>query len=1115
MKDNITFFNKSQKNSVENNSRTSKKKLSNEGISSINDKNRVLILIWKGEKINSRLNLNHITQGKLIFQLIILLKLLYKISWQFYFRERILFNSNSITLKVRGSGTHDILCPDYIGQRYFCPSDIYIDNLKVQQLSPCYKIFIDSSDKQIELVWNEYFNSAAGLFSGCENITAINLSNFDFSLVTNMANMFFNCRSLISVDFSNINTKNVISINSMFSGCNSLTSIDLSNFDTSKIEDMSELFNMCCNLKIINLSSFQDVKVLNNINMFKGIRKKPQICIEKNESNSIYNLIRSMSDVEIECENFIISYLEEDCNKEYGCFPLYDSEDFFSHSGCYKCNGIYYFNKIGNFICQNEITICPEDYNKKIQGTNQCTDNCTQISGFQYEFRKECINQCPSGISKQSNLNQFFCELICNKTFPFEIVTEQYCTDFCGINIMGNKTCIINYSDEGTNEDLILSNIKKDIITSNFDRSVLYDKEEKIIIEEGKAKFIITNKNIEKKTGNDLQDLNQCLEILIRYYNLKKSDNLIILIINVQKEDNEKKGYEIYAEIDRSKSLMKLNTNICGDYITNNEIAKCEDYSIDSFIEDLCISCLDPYYPIINDNLSKGSFIKCYKEPKGYFLNSENKYYQKCYSSCDTCNKEGKETNHNCLSCSSNYPNELNINGVLNCYKRCDYYTYYNISSNKTYCTPDYTCPKEFNKLIQGKNKCIEDCKKDTDFPYEFRNVCFNQCPFNISQKSETKNFYCEVICDKENPFEIIKSQTCVNNCTITEREKGLCKVNYISKEEDSKEAEEKAVENIKEELTKDFNTSNIDKGEKIIIKQKGSTVTISTSDSQKNDNTTNETSIDLGECESKIKQEYNIPEDKPLYILKVDVNLQGMKIPKISYEVYYPLFGDNLIKLNLTACTNSKINLSIPVVIKGEIDKVNISSNYYNDICYTYTSEDGTDISLEDRKKEFINKNLTVCEEDCDFIDYDFILEKAICKCKVNINSTAKIAGVVIDKQKLFNSFKNFKNIANYKILKCSKLIFTLEAYKYNYGNIIIIVILLSLIICSIIFWRKDFFALEDIKNKIVYLIINSQKVNKIVNEKKKEEEKSNENKDKMVKEHRPARRKKRRIKN
>jgi len=69
------------------------------------------------------------------------------------------------------------------------------------------------------------------------------------------------------------------------------------------------------------------------------------------------------------------------------------------------------------------------------------------------------------------------------------------------------------------------------------------------------------------------------------------------------------------------------------------------------------------------------------------------------------------------------------------------------------------------------------------------------------------------------------------------------------------------------------------------------------------------------------------------------------MNTLKVEYDVYAKLFGHNLIKLNLTVCENSKISISIPIIINENIDIYNSSSGYYNDICYTSTSEDGTDI--------------------------------------------------------------------------------------------------------------------------------------------------------------------------
>ena len=124
------------------------------------------------------------------------------------------------------------------------------------------------------------------------------------------------------------------------------------------------------------------------------------------------------------------------------------------------------------------------------------------------------------------------------------------------------------------------------------------------------------------------------------------------------------------------------------------------------------------------------------------------------------------------------------------------------------------------------------------------------------------------------------------------------------------------------------------------------------------------------------------------------------MKIPKIGYNIFCKLFEKNLIKLNLTACENSKISLKIPIVINENIDKLNSSSGYYNDICYT-TSEDGTDISFKDRKKEYAKGNRIVCQEDCEFFKYYYDTFTAECLCKVKESSSSKF-NININKNKL-----------------------------------------------------------------------------------------------------------------
>ena len=71
----------------------------------------------------------------------------------------------------------------------------------------------------------------------------------------------------------------------------------------------------------------------------------------------------------------------------------------------------------------------------------------------------------------------------------------------------------------------------------------------------------------------------------------------------------------------------------------------------------------------------------------------------------------------------------------------------------------------------------------------------------------------------------------------------------------------------------------------------------------------------------------------------KIDVVQEGLQIPKVEFDIYCKLNGSNLIKLNLSICEDSKISLSVPVKISGDIDKLNSSGEYYNDICSKTTS--------------------------------------------------------------------------------------------------------------------------------------------------------------------------------
>ena len=151
---------------------------------------------------------------------------------------------------------------------------------------------------------------------------------------------------------------------------------------------------------------------------------------------------------------------------------------------------------------------------------------------------------------------------------------------------------------------------------------------------------------------------------------------------------------------------------------------------------------------------------------------------------------------------------------------------------------------------------------------------------------------------------------------------------------------------------------SNVEDGEKkdLLIKVYNMTYQITTTENQKNKNYTNISTINLNNCEDILKSENGIDPNKSLIIFKVDYYMEGISIPVIGYEVYNP---DTKQKLSLKSCEDILINLDIPVSIDENIlFKYDPNNEYYNDECFIYTTDNGTDIILNDRKEEFINNN-------------------------------------------------------------------------------------------------------------------------------------------------------------
>ena len=330
-----------------------------------------------------------------------------------------------------------------------------------------------------------------------------------------------------------------------------------------------------------------------------------------------------------------------------------------------------------------------------------------------------------------------------------------------------------------------------------------------------------------------------------------------------------------------------------------------------------------------------------------------------------------------------------------------------------------------------------------------------------------------DIKCTEDEPFEL--NNKCIKNCNINDIIEKKCILKY-------KKNKTEIDNNIKEEdiflsnieigfTSENYNTSDLDNGKEAIIKNDKMTITLTTSDNQKNNTNNNMTSIDLGDCEKELRKYYNISNDQKLYMKKIDIEQSGYKIPKVEYDIYCKLNDSNLIKLNLSVCSNIKIDLYVPMKISESLDKLNSSSGYYNDICYIATSDSGADISLKDRKEEYINGKKTICQDDCDFSDYNDKIERAQCSCKVK-ESSSSFSNMIIDKEKLYKNFIDVKNIANINLLICYNQLFTKKGIVYNIGCYIIIPMIVFHLFTISFFYIKDINTIfEKIKNIVNYI--------------------------------------------
>ena len=408
------------------------------------------------------------------------------------------------------------------------------------------------------------------------------------------------------------------------------------------------------------------------------------------------------------------------------------------------------------------------------------------------------------------------------------------------------------------------------------------------------------------------------------------------------------------------------------------------------------------------------------------------------------------------------------------------------LSPNLKYCTNDLNLSKLFLnenyinsncsdicfqkniKLDLNNSECINSCN-DKGYNFEYSGICYNECPDGTIASNEDNN-----ICIVNIIFNEIKSNITEGNyLDINDFDLNIKTNNTISPED-----VDKKISSMKEMIKNGFLNNLIDNIINKGIDYNGSFWQIkyyltSTGNQKKNRNK-NISNIDLGDCEDILIAKYGLNKSHQLIIFKIEYK-QNNTIPIIEYEIYHPI---NKSKLDLSYCNNTlTINISVSID-ENKLYKYDPNSDYYQDECSSYTTDNGYDITLEDRKKEYIEQNLALCEYGCSYGGYDKEFKQSICKC--NIKNKINSIDIIINNTHLLSNDFNLSESKNEEglldMFKCTKALFSLDGIIKNISSYIFISFFLFYIVSVIIYiklgYPKLISKINNILNKKLNLL-------------------------------------------
>ena len=836
-------------------------------------------------------------------------------------------------------------------------------------------------------------------FSFCESLKKLDLSNFNTPKVINMSSMFYECFSMSSLDVSNFNTENVKLMSQMFYNCRSLPSLDLSSFHTPKAEIMNFMFFNCCSMKTLNVSNFDTTQVTDMEKMF---------CLCKSLD---YLDLSSFYTPKVKNMNYMFFNCESMKNLNVSNFDT-TQVTIMDQMFCY-CKSLNYLD-LSSFYTPNVVNM------------NNMFYSCEKLASL--------------------NISNFNTTLITNMAQMFYNCKSLIYLDLSSFNTSNVKTMGLMFYDCQSLKSLDISNFDtSNVVYMNYmfwhclslaSLNLDYDNSnENNLVESSRINRAKFRTNLVINMDSMLANCLSLTSLVLTSFDTSKVENMNYMVANCPKLS------EIDLSIFNTSSLLQAASMFW--FNTGVEYINLENYN--EFNSIVVGQSLD----YVRDNI-----VICIKE------NNDIRNFQV------EINKKKCHT----IYCGDNWRSKIKkiIPETGQCAENCFNYNYE--SDNKCYsvCPPGITCfqpnPENTDKIGSTNINSLTDNKneeKDVDITLTQSNEkedkispsrdFSSSSPSNINEENLNYSNIRTSLIDKNSIEESDNNMVIFPSSIHTETIKNLQTYNITGENN----------EEIYQEIKEIINNYIAEEGEDITIEAKDNFFyKITTSDKEMNDieginqNTIPMTKIDLGECENLLKDYYLKNRNVSLIIVKFEkiTNISSERI--LQYEVYEPF---NKTKLDLSICDKTPIITYTPVVLSKELlnlyneikdsgyDLFNIESSFYKDICTPFTSSNGTDVSLADRKNHYFNNDEIMCQPNCKFSDYSIETKLLKCECDItNSEIETKVIKKEITKNTIYESFYDTLKFSNYKVLWCYKLAFHINSVTINKGSIIAIIFFL-----------------------------------------------------------------------